>query len=330
MTSRFGNFVPDPAAAMALDRRMRRELGESLAYVCEQSAGIVAFDEAAMSALADGLKAGKRYRASAFADYYELAAALFEDDLDTAAARFDHIKNTEILPPGLPRFSPLGSAAIGEESERYRLMMERDSESDLGIIYASDAQIAHFHDRYQRGLALMEQAVPELRGEYEALVSELVPVAGDRTRTMQFDGGSHYRLWGALFLNTDFHQTPHAIVEVIAHEAGHSFLFSHCIEENLVTNTREERFSSPLRVEPRPMEGIYHATFVSARMHYAMARVLAANVLDGEARASAEEALKSDVVNFNSGYKVVAEHANLTETGRKLMDGALTYMRTAA
>jgi hypothetical protein len=65
-------------------------------------------------------------------------------------------------------------------------------------------------------------------------------------------------------------------------------------------------------------------------MHYAMSRVLAANVLDGEARAAAEKAMNEDVANFNSGYKVVAEHARLTDTGRKLMDGALTYMRTAA
>jgi hypothetical protein len=78
------------------------------------------------------------------------------------------------------------------------------------------------------------------------------------------------------------------------------------------------------------MDGIYHATYVSARMHWAMSRLLQAGVLDDGARELAESAREADRRNFEAGHEVVRKHGRLTDTGRALMDSAAAYMRSAA
>jgi hypothetical protein len=310
---------------------MRAELAHSLRYIREEAAGALPFDDVAFSRLTAELEDGVRYGPTLFADYYDLAEALVADDLEAACTALDALMQSRSPRPFNPAI-PIGlrKDVLGATAERYKRMIEEDGQMDIGVVPPSDADVEDFRRRYDDAIALMAQAVPELHSEYAALVNELVLVSGDKTKPMQFDGGSHYRLWGALFLNVDFHKTPHAVIEVIAHEAGHSFLFGNCIEEGLTDNPEEERYKSPLRVDPRPMEGIYHATFVSARMHYAMDRLLQSGLLDAKAREDVRMAMDMDMKNFRDGYRVVAEHGRLTPVGDRLMTGALDYMNAAA
>jgi HEXXH motif-containing protein len=100
--------------------------------------------------------------------------------------------------------------------------------------------------------------------------------------TMHFEAGSSYRLWGAMLLNAVRRKTRIEIIESVAHENAHSRLFGLCTEEPAVQNPDQELYPSPLRVDPRPMDGVYHATFVSARMHWTMSRVIASGLLTAE------------------------------------------------
>jgi HEXXH motif-containing protein len=147
---------------------------------------------------------------------------------------------------------------------------------------------------------------------------------------VHFDGGSSYQLWGALFLNAVRHKTRIDVIDSIAHESAHSRLFGLCTEEAPVTNPDEEVHPSPLRREKRPMDGVYHATFVSARMHWAMARLIASGRLRGAARRLPSAARDSDRRNFESGYRTVAAHGRLTRTGRIAIDAARAYISEAA
>jgi hypothetical protein len=80
----------------------------------------------------------------------------------------------------------------------------------------------------------------------------------------------------------------------------------------------------------RPMYGVYHATFVSARMHWAMSRLIASGLLAEEELALAVKARDDDRHNFQKGYDTVAAHARLTNAGRMALDAAVAYMRSAA
>jgi len=52
------------------------------------------------------------------------------------------------------------------------------------------------------------------------------------------------------------------MVQMLAHESAHDLLSAFAQQRPLVETRRTKLYPSPLRVDPRPMEGIYHATFV--------------------------------------------------------------------
>jgi HEXXH motif-containing protein len=137
-------------------------------------------------------------------------------------------------------------------------------------------------------------------------------------------------LWGALFINPARPKTDVELVETLAHESAHSLLFGHAIDDPLVENDTAERFQSPLRDDPRPMDGIFHATFVSARMHYAMARLAQSGLLAAADEASAREAMTRDASAFRDGLAVVEANGRLTGLGAAVMAGARNYMATVA
>lgn len=322
-------FQPDARRARALDARMHRELAASVRHLADAARGIVRFDADALEAMLASIDAGARVAPLAFAAYYDCLDALLADDLDGAAVAFARLAAATPVAAGL-RIEPLRDPQHCERSRRMAALLLDDPSMDTAIRPPPPEVAQAFATRLEAGLALLARAAPALDAEFRALVREVVPFVGDPARRMQLDGGTHYRMWGALFLNADFHPTPQAIVEVLAHESAHCLLFGLCTHRPLVRNDDEQRFASPLRPDPRPMDGIYHATFVSARMHWAMTRLLESGLLDDQAAAAVRAARDADVANFVAGHETVRQHADLTPLGRRVLDAAHSYMRDAA
>lgn len=318
-------FAPDADRARHLDRQMHAELASSLRHVCDASRDAVAFDAAGMDRLIQSLERGDRYAPLVFSDYYALVIALRRDDHAAAARLFARLSQAQPVADG-QTVEALKDPRRCDKSADYQRMLTEDAGIDIAVHPPTDDVADDFEARYRRGMAIMERTIPELAGEVRAIVREVVCVVGDPTKKMQFDGGSHFQLWGALFLNADFHPTDQAIVEVVAHESAHSLLFGFCTQEPLVYNSDDELYTSPLRQDPRPMDGIYHATFVSARMHWATSRLLEADALPDASREQTLAAIESDRQNFEAGYRVVAEHGRLSATGAGLMAAARGYM----
>jgi len=225
------------------------------------------------------------------------------------------------------RILPLGASPHLENQDMYLRAMNTDPHLHFFMGAPSHALANQFSRRIVSGFKLMQLAVPELAEEFKALVNDIVMVVGDAKSDYQFDGGSSYFLWGTLFLNATSHQTDIAMVEVLAHESAHMLLYACAIDEPLVLNPDEDLFPSPLRVDLRPMDGIYHATFVSARMHWAMQSLADSGMLSPDDLIAAKKARDEDLKNFWAGYKVVSEHGELSATGKKIMQTAFDYMR---
>lgn len=320
------DFAPDGPRARQLDRSMLVRLGESLRHLSDRCRGIVEHDVAKVGALAEALCRGERQTPTIFAYYYKLLQALLDEAFDSAERYFAALAESEPLRGAAPRIAPLTRDALGSSYWLYRDLMNCDPTLEVGFASPSDTTFSAFRQRLESGLRLMRAAVPQLCAEIEAIVHDIVIVAGDKSKKLQFDGGSHFQLWGALFLNGDSHHDDVAIVEVLAHESAHSLLFGLCTEEFLVENDDDELYASPLRSDPRPMDGIYHATFVSARMHWTLDQLLASGILDAPDRERALKANALNVSNFNRGLAVVEEHGRLTSLGEQLMQGASAYM----
>ena len=185
-------------------------------------------------------------------------------------------------------------------------------------------------DSLRASLDLLRAHAPVTYGEMETLVSEIVPVHGKVHDDLEFDGASSLRRWGTVLINMARNRSRVALAETLVHEAAHGTLFAMSPVEFYVLNPAEERFSSPLRLDPRPLDGIYHATFVLARMHVAMRELVASPDLDQDARAQAMALARHSRANFQEGYDVLAAHADYTPTGRAIMEDTHAYMQALA
>lgn len=308
---------------------MHDSLAESLRHILEQCAGKVPFDQAGIERLAASIRAGHRFAPSTFALYYELVPALLSGDGESAAALLDALAGER--PVGTPFVVyGLDDPRLAGRRERYLRFMNGEEESAFEFLPPAPAQVQAFLRQFERACGLLEQAIPELLAEMRAIVSEIILVTGSKNGKAVFDGGSSYRLWGALFLNAERHRTRVDLVEALAHESGHSILFGLSTEEAHVLNPDDERFPSPLRADGRPMDGVFHATYVSARMHWAMSRLIASGLLTEEELALAVRAREEDRRAFQSGYQTVAAHGRLTVTGERAISAARAYMEAVA
>jgi hypothetical protein len=86
----------------------------------------------------------------------------------------------------------------------------------------------------------------------------------DTGRPSEFDGASTFYLWGAVFTTIEG-KSPVDLAQTLAHETGHLLLFGSMLGRPLVENEDDERYDSPLRRDPRPMEGVVHAAYVMDR-----------------------------------------------------------------
>lgn len=314
-------FPPCGTRAKAIDYKMRRSLAESLAYITTQISGQIDFDAQAMTALIKGLNQGDRFPPTTFAIYTELVLALDSGNnhiatqlLKELAKEHPQNRNSQLL--------ALDDSEIIAHAPRYISLMN----SGFGLFPPIPEIASRFRERFERSYQLLSSTIPELAAEFDALVSQIIIVAGDPTDKYEFNGGSSYMLWGALFLNASFHENEVALIEVMAHESAHILLFGFASDEALVNNDDNAVYESPLRDDPRPMDGIYHATYVSARMHWAMSKLLASGKLDDTSRLYAEFALLADQKNFEAGYSVVKQYGDLTPTGLSVMKSAREYM----
>jgi HEXXH motif-containing protein len=113
----------------------------------------------------------------------------------------------------------------------------------------------------------------------------------------------------------------------LAHEAAHSLLFGLAVGGQLTENDAAERYSSPLRRDPRPMEGVAHATYVTARMAYALEAMIGAGVLDQDEMARAGDQLAHDKAVCIQGLATVMADAGLTPAGEAAFAGLRQYVR---
>ncbi len=310
---------------------MRSQLADSLEYLQLTIADQLGLSVAGLEQLIKTMRTGARYPPSTFGIYYETAAALMiEQESSDIEPLFQELLQEQPLTGDEVRVVTLDMVTPPSNRLLYQRLMDTDPNTPFHICSPDPDTTDNAMARFNSGMRRLQQAIPELAREFEALVREVILVVGEEGLGYGFAGGSCYMLWGALFINAELHADDIAVIEAIAHESGHSFLFGLTIDEPLVLNDDEELFTSPLRDDPRPMDGIYHATYVSARMHWAMSRLLEGKQLNGQERDLASAKREASRRSFWNGYQTVHQFARLSGTGRILMDGAHDYMKPFA
>ena len=263
-------------------------------------------------------------------------AALHDDKqaFDSLRAQFSAWKFVPLTTHHLPRLRPLGQ---GDALPLYDQQAKVDL---LRTVLADECNlttqlVAPDSETLDRCLPMIEQAcitlsktAPDWAAETFALVREIV-VAVDRNgeNRARFAGGSTFDMFGAILINPARLKNLASLLITIIHESAHQRLFMYHLEDPVILNDSAAIYKSPLRQEGRPMEGIYHAAFVSAREAAAGRVVLASpavqDLLSADEQATIARKIVSSQRVFAETLAVVRDQGKLTELGQKIMDDAV-------
>ena len=130
-----------------------------------------------------------------------------------------------------------------------------------------------------------------------------------------FAGVTSFLLWGGTFMNTNAQKGRIECADYLVHEVTHGLLFALSASAPLVLNHLEERYPSPLRQDPRPMDGIYHATLVCGRLLVFYKRALESTLLADEERDLVLAKRPTVEASFRDGLKTVQEFGKLSDLG---------------
>lgn len=317
-------FEPSARRGLALDQQMRARLADTLDYVFGELGSDLMIDGADRASLTARIRA-RRQSANLFGIYYDLVLAIEREDMNGARELV-----RELLCQDEPTGTMTGTVENRDpvRADRLRRLLmqglEMATEPDPALFHATTQRIARAFD-------LLDRGYPDMAAEIRELLSEIVVAAGpEDPKAMTFDGASSYMMWGATLLNGRGQNNVLDTAQALAHESGHNLLFGFCSSGSLVENPDEELFSSPLRKDPRPMDGVFHATYVIARMHQTLGHLLDSGVLDESQRAAALADLAAHRRNFDAGDQVIRESGRLTPLGAEVIASARAYMESAS
>lgn len=310
------NFAPDAARARKLDTAVRAGLANSLRIVFEALEPPFHAGEGRANALLRAIEAGP-VRPAVFGAYVDLVLALIEEREDDIQRLIDEIL---ALPapapaPGGLNVPDLTDEALGPgQAARYGRLLIDDVDFTLGPVAASGRDAARA--QLLGGLALLDAGAPATSAEVRALIREIVLVSAESNPNgALFDGASTFSLWGAVALNADRLGDRLTTAVALAHETAHNLLFGLALGGRLTENDDDERHPSPLRADPRPMEGVAHAVYVTARMIHTLRALLASGVLTAEEVAQARAKLERYRAAYADSLAVVSAHARFTPAG---------------
>ena len=323
-------FLPGRDNGRASRTRIQARLAVSIAHICEQCSGHISFDEKAALALVELLNSPGRVRPSVFGDYFSLVGAIEAQHQDAEAVSealgrllegpFEAGEGIAVRPLLRSHFTPTEESRLRDQFVSESLAAEQIGRLD-------EARAAGKVERIRDALALIAEHAPRSHAEMDPVIAEIV-LAQDPVGTSETElaACSSLERWGSMLINTDALESSLLLAEAVMHEAAHSYLYGASPVEFHVRNPIGELHKSPLRADPRPMDGIYHATFVLARTCFSMNEFAASVTLDPEMRRDARYRAEQCRSLFEEGYGVLDRHADYTDEGRAIMAAAHDYM----
>lgn len=193
--------------------------------------------------------------------------------------------------------------------------------------------LAQAQTHVHHALAQLALCAPEMHAEVCTIVTDIVLAQSGAARRMVFGGISSFAAWGAICLNQPLQSHWTEYFKQLVHETAHLLLFAIAREQALVLNAANERQPSALRDDDRPIDGIFHAAFVSAREAYAFDAWLnwlatqTPEAVSSDDMARVEQALECSVLAFWNCCEQLDAHAQLSELGHQVLSQTRAYVQ---
>lgn len=165
-----------------------------------------------------------------------------------------------------------------------------------------------------RGLDLIAAYMPELRAEIDLFLHQIVPVGYDAHTHLS---ASYQEVIGTVYMT--LHPQLMTMVEATIHEFQHNKLHAQLELDPLLRNAFHPLYSSPVRPDPRPLQGVLlavHAFQPVARLY----QLMRATGHEGTDRPDFERRYAQIVAGNHEGATVLLEHGQATPIGQGLLD----------
>ncbi len=319
-------FIPSAGSPVRhLDREMREDLASSLQRIAHRAAAYLPGDVSIEAACRD-IRA-HRIDPALFAVYYEFIHQVQGNAWDGAARSWRAIAAKAGETVRL-EYQPFNS--LDEDAERFQRLFASGGQAAKLFARPDESSWRGFVSNVDAALALLEAVSSDWRDEIDSLLTRIYAAVPPEDALWRVSGSSSFMVWGAVVLNVQRNNNPMRVLTGIVHEATHQMLFGLSRRQPLTENPPGQRYPSPLRSDPRPMDGVYHATYVSGRLcafHTLLGRH---EGLDEMERAEINERLDRQKKHFADGYAVVRREGRLSPLGRELIEAAADHVADLA
>jgi hypothetical protein len=203
--------------------------------------------------------------------------------------------------------------------------LDTEPDNSLNITAVTDIEFDIALKHLNKALNFIELYALPFHEEFRAITKEVILGKPSGTQKLVFGGVSSFALWGSMCLNAQEHLDWKEYFRSIIHEYSHNVLFAKAMRSPLVENPSDQVFYSPLRGSYRPMDGIYHAAFVSAREALAAEMSINHPSLEDWNKKHPETVqflrnMSCSARNsFDECYLVLQSDAQLTELGQSIL-----------
>ena len=320
------DFAPDGRRAVEIDALMQARLANGLETIAGEASAIEPPVALGLDAVIAALRSARATSPALWGHYADLCRGIALDDLDAVFAAAARLRDGFGAPAGR-RLCNLTDDDLGESGAAlYARMIDDDADLPLALRAVDAPAYARMAAMLPEALALIAAASDDVSREIDIFGRQLVIATGLPGKTT-FSGAATLFLWGAVLLNPEFISTRLKLAEALIHECSHALLTGLTGGEDVTTNDRDERFPSPLRADPRPMEGLAHATFVLARMIDALDRIGRTVPLTEPERAELAAMQADNKRFFRDGAKVVRDAARFTPKGKMIFADCFAAMQ---
>ncbi|MDJ0685420.1 MAG: HEXXH motif-containing putative peptide modification protein [Alphaproteobacteria bacterium] len=314
-------FLPCKEAAIEQNASMCRALCASLLYVAD-TVKHAPYSPERRSAIESRVSIGD-LAPEVFGLYYEACFKMLDGDVDGAGDIIDEIACMPFYGAEELQVHALDHPDIAHMRELFLSRLDLRGEFALSAPTANSVEVER---RLTDALSVLRRSLPDLYGEMSVLIRRIILV-GSSPIGKAFDGAAVYQLWRLLFLNENRLTDRLSLIETLVHEEAHIFLFGHTIETALTLNGSNERHYSAIRDEKRPIDGIFHAMIVNARIVWAFSLMRKRDdIFTPTELGRMAQIIRRHEFMYAQHKSVIHNHARLSEIGRRIFSDADAYM----
>ena len=277
-----------------------------------------------MPGLLERLKAGP-VSPFVFGLYSRLVGELSKGGTNSGES-FDAVAKAAALPAGEGVIEFRDSSVPNLWWDHFQILFDTDPSAPLQLTAPTNEDYSRCAGEIAASLELVRRTDQVWHAELKRLLRLIVLGSPkDPDATMPFGGAATFFLWGGVLLNPSGSRDQIGMVDRLVHESSHGLLFGLSANRGLTRNDGGERYDSPIRAEGRPIDGIFHACFVTTRVHLAMRRLLDSGSLNGDESKRAIHSYHYNEDAARESLAVLERHAEPTEEGKAILGSLQDY-----